>query len=413
MKTAHLLPALSALGLVAVVLTAGYFYARWVEARAVPVLADPSAVPLLQHETVQQTALHRRHVLPMYGTSELIYADPYHASRLFRQHPDGFTPLPFAQHAVGTMVQFQKLAVLGSELRGRKVVVSFTPSDFLQKDSRDGAYISHFSPLAASELVFSTHLSVAVKRAAARRMLQYPQTLEHEPLTRFALEKLAEGSSGQELLYYASLPLGLLQNLNLRIQDQWDALGGLRRELAARSAQRRRGGSPLDWETLLCEAEQESQRRADNNPFGFDNEVWQKVLRQRMTRQKNSESDERFCQRIAECEEWQDLDLLLRGLRDLGAEPLLVSTPLNGAYFEHLGVSRQARQAYYDRLQAVAAAHGVPVEDFAEHDEDRYFLIDPSHLSSKGWVFFDRVLDGFYHDERAYDRSPRMAVSVR
>jgi poly-D-alanine transfer protein DltD len=41
----------------------------------------------------------------------------------------------------------------------------------------------------------------------------------------------------------------------------------------------------------------------------------------------------------------------------------------------------------------------VPLLDFAEHDTDKYFLIDPwSHLSRKGWIYFDRALDAFYHD---------------
>ena len=39
----------------------------------------------------------------------------------------------------------------------------------------------------------------------------------------------------------------------------------------------------------------------------------------------------------------------------------------------------------------------MPVVDFADHDDDMYFVIDPnSHLSRKGWTYYDRALDAFY-----------------
>ena len=48
----------------------------------------------------------------------------------------------------------------------------------------------------------------------------------------------------------------------------------------------------------------------------------------------------------------------------------------------------------------LAKTHNTPVVDFADHDADKYFTIDSGlHLSSEGWVRYDRVLDGFFHGQ--------------
>jgi poly-D-alanine transfer protein DltD len=36
--------------------------------------------------------------------------------------------------------------------------------------------------------------------------------------------------------------------------------------------------------------------------------------------------------------------------------------------------------------------------EFQEHDEDPAFLIrHQSHLTAKGWAYYDRALDDFFH----------------
>jgi len=75
-----------------------------------------------------------------------------------------------------------------------------------------------------------------------------------------------------------------------------------------------------------------------------------------------------------------------------------VSLPINGAYFESHDLDRAARKVYYDRVRAAAARQAIASFDFEDHDTDSHFGMDPwAHLSPKGWVFYDRALDDFYH----------------
>jgi D-alanine transfer protein len=80
---------------------------------------------------------------------------------------------------------------------------------------------------------------------------------------------------------------------------------------------------------------------------------------------------------------------------------LVLVMPMHGFYYEYMGVTKEARQVYYQKLQDVARAADVPILGFANRDDDRYFLTDPhGHLSAKGWVEYAQALDAFYHQPR-------------
>jgi len=277
------------------------------------------------------------------------------------------------------------------------VAISLSPTWFFnRRDMLDrAAYAGNFSRQHASELAFSQQLSLAFKQDAARRMLQDTDTLNQDPLLRFALEQLASGSGPSQLLYYAVFPLGKLQNLSLLLQDHWQSLVFIwgHREMSPAPGQ----PSELDWASILRGAEVETQQTSNNNPYGFANDVWDNNA-DRLDDQENSRSEDSFVRSLVQSTEWTDLELLLRGMRQLGAEPLILSMPIKGVYYEYLGISAQARKVFYRRLATLAGSYGVPLLSFSDWDQDRYFLIDPgAHLSSKGWVYYDQALDTFYH----------------
>jgi poly-D-alanine transfer protein DltD len=95
---------------------------------------------------------------------------------------------------------------------------------------------------------------------------------------------------------------------------------------------------------------------------------------------------------------WIDLDLLLRCLATVHARPLILSMPLSGEFYDQAGISPSARDEFYRKLPALVEQYHFPVFEFQEHDEDPAFLIrHQSHLTAKGWTYYDRALDDFFH----------------
>jgi D-alanine transfer protein len=72
--------------------------------------------------------------------------------------------------------------------------------------------------------------------------------------------------------------------------------------------------------------------------------------------------------------------------------------PIAGDLYDQKGISRATRENYYVTLRALAQRYDFPLVDFEQHDEDPGFLYrHQSHLSAKGWIYYDRALDDFFH----------------
>src|SRR5262245_12019547 len=192
MNSPRLVSAAAAGVLFAIALSVVSLYARRMETRWVHTLAPQVFAQKHRGVALQRAAFRQPDLLPIYGSSELNLRNPHHPSALFREYPTGFTVFPVGNFGSTSLGWLQALASVGSDLRGKKVVLSLLPGPFLSEGVDPHAYAANFSHLQASELVFSTQLSFALKQAAARRMLAYPATVANDPLLRFALERLTD-----------------------------------------------------------------------------------------------------------------------------------------------------------------------------------------------------------------------------
>jgi D-alanine transfer protein len=346
---------------------------------------------------LQREALQQSDLLPIYGSSELAFDDPYHASAVFASYPTGFTVFPVGGGQTTSLIILEDVAAEADVLHGQKIVISVSPPFFFLHDRPPEFYAPDSSALHLSSLVFSPDFSVATKQAAARELENSPAMLNQDPLVALAVERLARGTPEDLVLYDQSLPDGEMETARLHAQDvaETDAYIQSRSDLNPDTP---RQAAPIDWKALLHQAEQEQQASAENNPFGFDNQVWTDKYSRLVPEREAQHDDAWFVDNLDHTAEFTDLDVLLRGLSELGARPLVISQPIPGAYYDYVGISGQARMQYYTRLRALGAEYGVPVVDFENHDNDVYFVTDPnSHLSRLGWVYYDQALDAFFH----------------
>jgi D-alanine transfer protein len=380
----HLTASFLALLITSVALTFGYGWCRNVERDHVASLTSDLSDPKLHGVAIQREAFKHDDLLVLYGSSELVKLAPSAAPEFFQDYPTGFRVFPVGKEGTSALAIMQKIAAVGSDLNGRKVVFSLSPSFFFQELNAKW-YEGNFSPLQAGELVFSGDLSFDLKRDAARRLLAYPETLNDHWLLEAAAYRLARGSKLDKALYYAALPLGRLQNAVGRLQDHFEAaLHIVERPPTPDQPRVRR---VMNWDDAL--------RKAD----GIARQLAAKVKVQPKIKQRPTGSrDGVFLARLKQATEWKDFDLALRVVRELGGEPLLLSMPVHAKDLETVGVSRKARVAYPERLSLLAAEHGAPLVYFQKHEEDPLFFSDHlDHLSSLGWTYYNETLDDFFH----------------
>ena len=348
--------------------------------------------PKLQGVALQREAFQQPDLLVLYGSSELIKQVPSMGAQFFEEYPTGFRVFPVGKEGTSSLAIAQKLASVGEGLRGKKVALSISPSFFFEDQLNPEYYEGNFSALQAGELIFNHDLSFDLKRDTARRMLAYPETLDNHWLLDAALRRLARGTSLDHAMYYALLPLGMLQNGVGRLQDHFQAALHID-ELPLPEDAPPRKSRPLNWD--------ENLRKADTLARSL---AAQSKAAPKLARQPTGSRDDQFLSRLKRATEWTDFQLALRTLQELGAKPLLLSMPVHAADLEAIGVSRKARVAFPERLQEMSDRYGALLVYFQAHEEDPLFFADHlDHLSPRGWAYYNETLDDFFHG-----RSPQL-----
>jgi len=398
-KLPHLFPALATLLILGGFLAGGSLYARQVEQKNVNVLAPARPKQAVFGSALQEAAFRQPDLLLIYGSSEVyMEEDEDSASQFFRSYPTDFTVFEVATAGVTSLELAENLAALGPEIKGKKIVISFTPDMFTRDQVRATAYAGDFSRLHAYELVFSPYLSYALKQHLAQRMLDYPDTLAKDSLLEFAMKQLARQSRLSIFMYYLSLPAGQLQTQVIRLQDHWAVLNWIHSHPTALLPAERRPKA-IDWKAEMERAQKLQVELTSSNGYGIDETLWKTKYQASLARKVVPHSlNNYFVHEVANSKEWEDFDILLSVLKETGAQPLILSRPLNGTIWNAMGVSESARQFFYDSLQKAVQPYGFPLVDFSDQDTNRFFSIDlSSHTSRLGWVYIDQALDNFYH----------------
>jgi D-alanine transfer protein len=396
----HVVAAVSAAALFVLGLAAFSWYAERVVDRHIYQLAGSRYAQKDLGLVVQQAALRHTDLLPFFGTSEIDRLSRYHARDLFADAPTGFSVLTVARPGTPIFETMLNLGALGRTLRGRKVVISLSPPMFLFPDGflLDQRWAANFSPVHTLTMLLDSALSPPLKQQLAQRLVERPNLLARNRVLEVVVRAAADGSATARLLHYALLPLAHLQRQLLLAQDRILVFGHIMKMVPDRAPARSPGARPLDWPALVADATAEFQARASANPFGVDDDWWSR-LHTWAEAQRNTLTDDEFLRIMARSATWLDFEQLLRVLRELDAQALILSMPFYAPYMAHQGVSPAAYRQYYTRVQALADQYGVRTVIFDDHESDRFFFHDLwSHLSPRGWVYFDQALDAFYHD---------------
>jgi D-alanine transfer protein len=382
----HLFAGLMALGLAAIILFAAHRILIHFEHATIASTAPEIFALKNQGLAFQRAAAHSPKVLPIYGSSELLRpAAPERGNIFFRTAPTGFQLSPVGGGGAAPLIMLQKVGALGSALRGKRVAFSLSPGWFCTAKPGTQGYKGNFSPMAATEMVFGTALGFGLKRDIAARMLQFPETLEQRPFLEFALRRLASGQPLDRVVFCALWPAGKIQTTLFELEDHWAAVRHIRRQTKSPP---RLQEETVDWPQFIAKASK--AKPADAGPIQQPSRVDRKII--------PGSRDVGFRRGIKGSPAWIDLDLLLRCLATVHARPLVLSMPLGGDFYDHAGVSRSARDDFYTKLRALVEQYHFSVVEFQEHDEDPAFLIrHQSHLTAKGWAYYDRALDDFFH----------------
>ncbi len=347
---------------------------------------------------LQREAFADKDLLPIYGSSEFRNDSPYAGRMFFAAHPTRFGLFIVGKAGSKTLIIAQRLGALGNQIRGRKVVIILSPTWFLSEKEGVGFYEGNFSALQAEELISKSPLSLSLKRAFAREFLKYPKSLVGHEFLKFELQRLAtkNPSWGDKL----ALGLGTYVGDFLQVMDECTTTMALSPEIlqhpAGLSLPAKTPKQKLAWDDLTRAAGQEhsSADLAQEYPEGGGPSA------EKLAHKLGGKKGTPFPVMLENSDEWSHLDLLLRTMRELGVKPLIISIPINATSFAKAGVKPADRELYYAMLRDKLRPYHFPFATFEKHETDPGFFNDEmGHPSAKGWMFFNCLINQFYHDK--------------
>ena len=150
-------------------------------------------------------------------------------------------------------------------------------------------------------------------------------------------------------------------------------------------------GDTPDFAAMRVQAEQDGAKACDTNGWNFDNASWNESVGSHQNEIYGALADESF----QDTHEYDDFDLFLMVCEQAGLRPLVVIPPLNGDYYDWVGVTSQTREACYSRIRSIAFTHQVRVADFSSEEYTPYFLHDQVHLAWIGWLDVEEAIYRF------------------
>ena len=146
----------------------------------------------------------------------------------------------------------------------------------------------------------------------------------------------------------------------------------------------------VDWDKEYNELLKESEQVISNNEFNLTDKYYNDNVKDIKDNVKGMLSS----QDIMKSLELDDFKFFLGVCHDLGIKPYIIMPPVNGWYYDYLGLSMDERYEYYNTINSLAGSEGIDVLDLREYEYQKDFLMDVMHLGGEGWL---KVSEGIYN----------------
>ena len=144
------------------------------------------------------------------------------------------------------------------------------------------------------------------------------------------------------------------------------------REVRELGTPARSGTEPPDFAALRERAVAEASEICSNNEYHVYNDYWNEYLEPNYA----ARAGEMAGETLTDTPEYGDLQCFLDVCRESGLDPYVIIMPVNGAWYDYAGLTREVRAACYDKVRAMCSAAGVECLDLSPYEYEPYYLRD-------------------------------------
>lgn len=144
----------------------------------------------------------------------------------------------------------------------------------------------------------------------------------------------------------------------------------------------------IDWEKEKIRAYEMGREKCTNNDFYVNDEYYDRYLRNRIGTLKNSSEKVN----LMNSKEFTDYELFLKTCKSKNIKPYIVFMSTNGYYYDYIGINKNKRDEFYNKLADITQQYGVDYLDLRDMEYEPYFYADVMHLGWRGWLYVNEQI---------------------
>ena len=323
--------------------------------------------------------------LVVLGSSELgkVSEHPFHIKQLFNY--DDFHIMAIGGGNFQNIIQASMLGSLGNDFPKQKFILSESFIWFDQFGMNPKAFLSRVSNEHVYYTLINPKISKETKEKFMKRVLELSKDNKnvHETFERYKRRLVDHKGT-------------IVDDWLIKIDVEKFALNNKISFYFTGNVTPIPSSGPVtpnyDWKELQNKYLNDAKVRTEGNDFGIEKRYYASEIQNRLEKLKNSAAKYKYDIST----EYDDYALVLQIAKEMGLEVEVVNFPINGKWYDYIGIGPEQRAIYSKKITEITESFGYKIMDLTSKEYEPYYMYDTVHPGWKGWPEVAEEMLKFY-----------------
>ena len=323
--------------------------------------------------------------LVVLGSSELgkVSEHPFHIKQLFNY--DDFHIMAIGGGNFQNIIQASMLGSLGNDFPKQKFILSESFIWFDQFGMNPKAFLSRVSNEHVYYTLINPKISKETKEKFMKRVLELSKDNKnvHETFERYKRRLVDHKGT-------------MLDDWLIKMDVEKFALNNKISFYFTGDVTPIPSSGPVtpnyDWKELQNKYLNDAKVRTEGNDFGIEKRYYASEIQNRLEKLKNSAAKYKYDIST----EYDDYALVLQMAKEMGLEVEVVNFPINGKWYDYIGIGPEQRAIYSKKITEITELFGYKIMDLTSKEYEPYYMYDTVHPGWKGWPEVAEEMLKFY-----------------
>ena len=323
--------------------------------------------------------------LVVLGSSELgkVSEHPFHIKQLFNY--DDFHIMAIGGGNFQNIIQASMLGSLGNDFPKQKFILSESFIWFDQFGMNPKAFLSRVSNEHVYYTLINPKISKETKEKFMKRVLELSKDNKnvHETFERYKRRLVDHKGT-------------MLDDWLIKMDVEKFALNNKISFYFTGDVTPIPSSGPVtpnyDWKELQNKYLNDAKVRTEGNDFGIEKRYYASEIQNRLEKLKNSAAKYKYDIST----EYDDYALVLQMAKEMGLEVEVVNFPINGKWYDYIGIGPEQRAIYSKKITEITESFGYKIMDLTSKEYEPYYMYDTVHPGWKGWPEVAEEMLKFY-----------------